>query len=205
MKPVSVVIVDDQRAIREGLAALIGGTPGFRCTGVFAGMEGALPVVRADAPDILLVDLGLPGVSGPDGIRMLRRGHPESCIVVLTVYEDDERIFEALCAGACGCVPKKTPPGRLIAALRQVVRGGALMSPETAQRLLGMLGGAPQGSTADWTLDTDEREILERFAQGHNLETAAADLGIPVERVAAETRRVYDKLHLFSQMANMGA
>jgi len=115
---VRVGIIEDRREIREGMAVLIGGTDGFECVGAWGSMEEGLAALRPPAPDVLLVDLGLPGMTGIEGIRILRGRYPDLPMVVLTIYEDDRRIFDALCAGATGCLVKKTPPAELIEVLR---------------------------------------------------------------------------------------
>ena len=136
--PLRVVVIEDRREIRAGLQALIGGTEGFACPGTFGSMEEALPAIGALAPDVALVDIGLPGMSGIDGLRILRERHPALPLLMLTVYDDDERIFDALCAGASGYLLKKTPPVRLLESLREAVEGGAPMSPEVARRVIAL-------------------------------------------------------------------
>src|SRR5262245_36737970 len=126
--PIRVAVIEDQSEIREGLRLLIAGTPGYRSTGAYPSMEAALKQIEGDLPDVVLVDIGLPGMSGTDGIRLLKERHPGLPAVMLTVYEDDERVFEAMCAGACGYLLKSTPPARLLEGLREVVDGGAPMS-----------------------------------------------------------------------------
>ncbi|MBV9209255.1 MAG: response regulator transcription factor, partial [Acidobacteria bacterium] len=131
---IRVAIIEDLRPIREGLAMLIDGTEGYACTGSYRSMEEALEKIRRDVPDIILSDIGLPGMDGITGIRILKESYPEITILMLSVYDDDERIFDALCAGACGYLLKKTPPARLIESLKEAATGGAPMSPEVARR-----------------------------------------------------------------------
>jgi DNA-binding NarL/FixJ family response regulator len=123
--------------IGDGLAALINGTEGYCCTGAFRSMEQALAGIGASLPDIVLVDIGLPGMSGIDGIRFLKERYPALHFLILTIYDDDERIFEALCAGACGYLLKRTTPARLLESLKEVSEGGAPISPEVARRAFG--------------------------------------------------------------------
>src|ERR1700688_985838 len=129
-----VGIIEDQPKIREGLRALIDGTDGYRCVGAFGSMEEALP--KFEVPDVLLGDIGLPGMSGIEGTRRLRDLYPGLAVLMLTVYDDDHRIFDALCAGASGYLLKKTPPARLLESLKEVVGGGSPMSPEVARRVV---------------------------------------------------------------------
>src|SRR5207248_192020 len=124
--------IEDLREVREGLTMLVNGTAGFRCSGSFRTMEEALRLIGQQPPDVILTDLGLPGMSGIEGIRVLKERHPEVPIVALTVYDDEEEVFDALCAGASGYLLKNTPPARLLECLREVVNGGAPMSPEVA-------------------------------------------------------------------------
>src|SRR5215510_1096315 len=135
---IKVAIVEDQREFRECLAILIDGTEGYRCTGTFRSMEEALDKIAANLPDVVLVDIGLPGMSGVEGIRILKERYPELLLVMNTVYEDDERIFDALCAGACGYLLKRTPPARLLESIREAISGGAPMSPEVARRVIAL-------------------------------------------------------------------
>jgi DNA-binding NarL/FixJ family response regulator len=133
-----VAIVEDQAEIREGLRALIDETPAFTCAGTFGSVELLLAGWQRGTAEIVLMDLGLPGLSGLEGMRRLKQIDPDVLLVALTVYEDDDRVFDALCAGASGYLLKKTPPARLIECLDDVRRGGAPMSPEVASRVLRM-------------------------------------------------------------------
>src|SRR5262245_8403497 len=118
---IRVAIIEDQRKFREYLAALINGSPGFRCSGSFRSMEEALDRIGTDQHDVVLVDIGLPGMDGIAGIRILKEQYPELILLMHTVYDGDERIFDALCAGASGYLLKKTPPARLLDCLREAM------------------------------------------------------------------------------------
>ena len=131
--PIGVAIIEDDRRIRDGLATLINATEGYRCGLSFRSMEDALARPWSEAPDVALVDIGLPGMSGIAGLKRLRERYPKVALLMLSVYEDDERIFQALCAGASGYLLKKTPPEKLLECLGEVLRGGAPMSPEGGQ------------------------------------------------------------------------
>lgn len=122
---IGVAIVEDVRSLREGFWMLIDGTPGFHCTGSFRTMEEALEKIGFELPDIVLADIGLPGMSGIEGVRLLKERYPHLTLLMLTVYDDDDRIFDALCAGACGYLLKKTPPARLLESIKEAVSGGA--------------------------------------------------------------------------------
>ena len=122
---IKVALIEDRREIRDALAAIIEGTEGFRCTGSFRTMEQALAEIGRDLPDVVLSDIGLPGMSGIQGVGILKERYPAMLLLILSVYEDDERIFDALCAGASGYLLKKTPPSRLLESLSEAAAGGA--------------------------------------------------------------------------------
>jgi DNA-binding NarL/FixJ family response regulator len=198
--PIKVAIIEDQEKIRAGLAALISGTHGFECTGVWANMEEALAGVCAAAPDIALVDIGLPGISGIEGIGMLKQRHANLTVLVLTVYEDEERIFGALCAGACGYLLKGTPPARLIDSLSEAVAGGAPMSPQIARRVIEhfqLPRYAPPSSPNELT--PHEIRILRLLVDGYHYQTAADELGVTVNTIRFHLRSIYEKLQVHSK------
>jgi DNA-binding NarL/FixJ family response regulator len=199
--PIKVALIEDQRTIREGLAALIGGTEGFLCTGSYGSMEEALKKIGADAPDVALVDIGLPGMSGIEGIGLLRERYPAMPVLMLTVYKDDERIFKALCAGARGYLLKKTPPARLLESLREVVGGGAPMSPEVARRVLELFQQFRPPEHTDYHLTPHELRLLKLLVEGHNYKTAAKEVGTSVHAVSFHMKNIYEKLEVHSKSA----
>jgi DNA-binding NarL/FixJ family response regulator len=196
---INVIVIEDQRDIREGLRVLINGSPGYCCSGAYRSMEDALGQRSKDIPAVLLVDIGLPGMSGVEGLPLLRRQYPESVIVMLTVYDDDERVFDAICAGASGYLLKKTPPARLLDSLREAVNGGAPMSPEVARRVIELFREVGPRRTAAHDLTPHELRLLRLLAEGHNYKTAAAELGVSVNTVAFHMKHVYLKLHVHSK------
>jgi len=196
---IKVAIIEDQREIREGLAMIIKLTDGYRCTGSFRTMEEALEKIRFDLPDAALVDIGLPGMNGIEGIRVLKERHPAMALLMLTVYDDDEMIFDALCAGACGYLLKKTPPARVIESLKEAMDGGAPMSPEVARRVIKLFREIRPPERADYKLTPHETRLLKLLVEGHNYKTAAAEVGTSVTTVAFHMRNIYDKLQVHSK------
>jgi DNA-binding NarL/FixJ family response regulator len=196
---IKVGIVEDQRDIREGLASLIKFTDGYHCTGSFRSMEEALDKIRFELPNIMLVDIGLPGMSGLEGIRRLKESWPEILLLMLTVYEDDEMIFDALCAGACGYLLKKTPPARLIECLNEAMGGGAPMSPEVARRVIKLFRQISPPDKADYQLTPHELRLLKLLVEGHNYKTAATAQGVKVTTIAFHMRNIYEKLQVHSK------
>jgi DNA-binding NarL/FixJ family response regulator len=196
---IKVAIVEDQREIRDGLTALINGTEGFRCTGSFRSMEEALEKLKADVPDVVLCDIGLPGMSGIEGISILKGRYPNLLLVMLSVYDDDERIFDALCAGACGYLLKRTPPVKLLESLREAVTGGAPMSPEVATRVITLFREIRPPERADYELTPHETRLLKLLVEGHNYTTAAASLGVSYNTIKFHMRHIYEKLQVHSK------
>ena len=196
---IKVAIVEDQRDIREGLASLIKFTDGYQCTGSFRSMEEALEKIRFDLPHIMLVDIGLPGISGIEGIRLLKESYPEMLLLMLTVYDDDEMIFDALCAGACGYLLKKTAPASLIESLKEAMTGGAPMSPEVARRVIKLFREIRPPDRADYKLTPHELRLLKLLVEGHNYKTAAVALGVKVTTIAFHMRNIYEKLQVHSK------
>ena len=198
-KRINVAIIEDRREIREGLAMLINGTDGFKCNGKFGSMEEGLRRVGADLPDVVLCDIGLPGMDGIEGIKVLKEKFPDLLVIMLTIYDDDERIFNALCAGACGYLLKKTPPVRLLDALREAVAGGSPMSPEVARRVITLFREIRPPERADYDLSPHELRLLKLLVEGHNYKTAALEIGVTVHAVSFHMRRIYEKLQVHSK------
>jgi DNA-binding NarL/FixJ family response regulator len=197
--PVKVAIVEDQREIRECLALLVNGTDGYTCSGSYRSMEEAIEKIPRQVPDVLLSDIGLPGMSGIDGVRRLKELCPNLLVLMLTVYDDDERIFDAMCAGACGYLLKKTPPARLLASLEEVVAGGAPMSPEVARRVIALFREIRPPDRAEYHLTPHETRLLKLFVEGHNYKTAAVELKVSVNTINFHVRSIYDKLQVHSR------
>jgi DNA-binding NarL/FixJ family response regulator len=194
-----VAIVEDDRLIREGLCTLINGATGYCCTGAYRSMEEALARPWTEIPLVALVDIGLPGMSGIEGLPLLRRKYPDVALLMLTVYEDDERIFDALCAGACGYLLKKTPPEKLLESLAEVLAGGAPMSPEIARRVLRLFREIRPPAAKDARLTPHELRLLKLLVEGHNYQSAAAELGVSFSTINFHMQNIYGKLQVHSK------
>jgi DNA-binding NarL/FixJ family response regulator len=197
--PIRVVVIEDVRDVRDGLAMLINGTPGFRCSGSFRTVEEALDAVNAERPDVVLTDIGLPGMSGVEGTRILRERYPDLSVLALTVYDDDENVFDAICAGASGYLLKNTPPGRLLESLREVADGGAPMSPEVARRVLALFRRFRPPDRTPSALTPQEMTLLKLMVEGHHYKTAAHKMGISINTVSFHLRHIYEKLQVHSK------
>ena len=196
---IKVVIIEDRREIREGLATLIQFTEGYACTGQFYSMEEALRLMTETAPDVVLLDIGLPGMSGIEGIEFLKARYPQLLILVLTVYDDDERIFRAMCAGACGYLLKKTSPARLLDCIGEAVAGGAPMSPEVARRVVTLFRKFAPPKNGDYQLTPHETRLLKLLVDGYNFKNVAAKLDISIHAVSFHMRNIYEKLQVHSK------
>jgi len=196
---IKVGIVEDQRKFREYLAALIDGSDGFRCTGSFRSMEEALEKISFDLPDLALLDIGLPGMTGVEGAALLKQRHPNLLILMNTVYDDDERIFDALCAGASGYLLKKTSPAQLLESIKTAMAGGAPMSPEVARRVIRLFREIRPPERADYHLTPHELRLLKLLAEGHSYKTAAVDLGVTYKTVSFHLQKIYEKLQVHSK------
>ena len=197
--PVGVVIIEDLLEVREGLAMLINGTSGFECTGRFRTMEEALAGVEASRPAVILTDIGLPGMNGIEGTRILTARYPDVPILALSVYGDDENVFDAICAGASGYLLKNTPPARLLDALTEVVAGGAPMSPEIARRVITVFRDFRPPERASFRLTPQETELLRLMVDGHHYKTAAREMGISTNTVSFHLKHIYQKLQVHSK------
>jgi DNA-binding NarL/FixJ family response regulator len=197
-RPVNVMIVEDERDVRDGLAALIHGTPGFRCTSRYRTIEEALSDIGTDV-DVFLTDLRLPGMSGIEGIARVRKRFPDLPILALTIYDSDDQVFRALCAGASGYLLKNTPPARLLESIGEAAAGGAPMSPEVARRVVRLFREFRPAPEADYRLTPQESEVLRLLADGHHRKTAAEAMGISVNTVSFHLKHVYDKLQVHSK------
>ncbi len=196
---IRVIIIEDQRDVREGLKLLINGSPGFECLAAYRSVEDALAGIEPiDAPDLILTDIGLPGLSGIEGIKLFRERLPQTAILALTVYENNDKIFNALCAGATGYLLKNTPPVRLLEALREAVTGGSPMSPEVARRVVTLFREFQPVSTS-YDLTPQERQLLKLLVEGHHKKTAADVMGISFHTVSFHLRHIYEKLQVHSK------
>ena len=197
--PIKVVIVEDHRVFRESLAFMVDATEGYLCIGNYRTMEETIEKLAAGQPDVMLSDIGLPGMSGIEGVRILKERYPKMLILMLTVYDDDDRIFDALCAGASGYLLKKTPPARLLDSLREAVGGGAPMSPEVARRVIALFRDIRPPERADYHLTPHETRLLKLLVEGHNYKTAAAALKVTTATISFHLQHIYEKLQVHSK------
>ena len=196
---IRVVLVEDHRGTREGLAQLISGSPGFQVAGRYSSGEEALKQIANDAPDVLLTDIGLPGMSGIEVVARVRELLPHTPILVLTVHGEDQHVFDALCRGACGYLLKDVAPARLLDAIRELHSGGAPMSPEIARRVVLMFQKFAPSPVEASRLSARQLEVLQLLAEGHSYKGCADRLSLSLDTVRFHVRQIYDQLHVHSK------
>ncbi len=197
--PITVALVEDNKEIREGLTVLINGSEGFECVAAYPTAEDALRRIDDDAPDIVMMDIQLPGISGIECVRRLKIKNPQLQVMMQTIYEDDERIYESLVAGASGYILKKTPPSKLLEAIQDLHQGGSPMSSQIARKVVQAFQKLGRSSKETENLTTREHEILSYLAKGYRYREIAEMLFISIETVRTHLRNIYEKLQVRSR------
>lgn len=196
---IQVAIVEDDEGIRAGLTHMIERSPGFRFAGSHADAESALEQLPSSKADVVLMDINLPKMDGVECVRQLKPKMPGTQFIMLTVYEDNERLFQSLMAGANGYLLKRTPPAKLLAAIREVNAGGSPMSPQIARRVVQLFRLAPQPSSDVEQLTPREKEILDQLSKGFRYKEIVDNLGMSIDTVRTHIRNIYEKLRVHSR------
>jgi DNA-binding NarL/FixJ family response regulator len=195
---IAVAIVEDIREIREGLRVLIDNSNDFICKDVYASAEEAMEMIPQSQPDVVLMDIHLPGISGIECIRQIKSECPSTQFIMSTVYEDDDNIFESLKAGASGYLLKKTEPVKILEAIKEVYSGGSPMSTQIARKVIASFQ-APNGIDETGVLTPKEKEILKALSKGLRYKEIASDMHISIETVRSHVRKIYEKLQVQSR------
>jgi DNA-binding NarL/FixJ family response regulator len=196
---IRVSIVEDDEEIRANLSHRIGGNSSFRLLGSYGNAEAALADLPKRRPDVVLMDINLPGMDGIECVRQLKPQMPEVQFVMLTVYEDNNRLFKSLVAGASGYLLKRTTPAKLLAGIREAHAGGSPMTPQIARRVVQHFQQAPQPTSALPRLTPREQEVLDQLAKGFRYKEIVDNLGISPGTLHSYIRSVYEKLHVHSR------
>jgi DNA-binding NarL/FixJ family response regulator len=199
MSLIKVALVEDNTSVRESLATILNSSNGFQCVCTCQTAEEALAKLPKAAPDVVLMDINLPGVSGIECTRRLKEQRPDALIIMLTIEEDNERVFRSLEAGATGYLVKNTPPARILEAIEEVHRGGSPMSSHIARMLVRSFHKPARPASADIQLTAREEEVLSFVAQGYRSKEIADALGIGVRTIETHIRNIYEKLHVRSR------
>lgn len=198
---IRISVVEDDAGVRAGLVRLFTQSRGFQCASDYATAESALDRLPKEQPDVVLMDINLPGLTGIDCVRRLKQLAPSTLVVMLTVYEDTEKVFEALRAGATGYLLKRTPAKELVQSVREVCEGGAPMTSQIARKVIEVFRSQSPAKIADASLELSarEKEVLDLLAGGYLVKEIADKLGVGFGTVRTYVRRIYEKLHVHSR------
>jgi DNA-binding NarL/FixJ family response regulator len=197
---IRVAIFEDNDGLRDGLYQLINGSEGYSCVGAFPDCTQLIRRIEQSKPDVVLMDIELPGISGIEAVRVITEKFPEVQILMQTIFGDNENIFQSICAGASGYILKNASPVRILEAIKETYEGGAPMSPPVARKVLQMVQ-PPAGSRAPNSFDLTEREkeVLECLVKGMSYKLIAESCFISVHTVRGHLRNIYEKLHVHSK------
>ena len=190
---IKIVIFEDNDRLRESLVALFSGMDEYEVAGDYNNCNEAATIARVYQPDVVLMDIDLPGNSGIKGVTMIKEARPQTSIIMYTVFEDDEKLFQCLCAGANGYLLKKTPPSKLIDAITEVMEGGAPMSPSIARKVLNTF---QHNKSNQYLLSAREIEVLQLLIKGYSAKMIAAELNIAFDTARFHLKNIYTKLHV---------
>lgn len=196
---INIAIVEDNHNIRKGLSALINGTKSYKCIGEYETGEAFLDDLVEKQVDVVLMDIKLPGINGIECVKQAKIIDPDLNILMLTIYEENNAVFEALSAGACGYLVKKTPPNRLVEAIKDAYEGGSPMSSHIARKVITVFQQNAVEIKEDFDLSDREKEVLNSLGNGNNYQEIAEELFISVDTVRHHIRNIYKKLHVHSQ------
>ncbi|MBL7701769.1 MAG: response regulator transcription factor [Ferruginibacter sp.] len=200
MMEIKVAIFEDNKLVRDALESILNGTPGFSCCGAFADGNQWLHCIKKSEPDVVLMDIEMPGLNGIEVTQALTAACPAVKVLIQTVFNDSEKIFDALCAGASGYILKNDPPAKYLEAINEVYNGGSPMNPMVAKKVLGFFSAkniiriAPEEN--DYQLSQREKEILQLMVGGDNYKSIAAKAFISYETVRTHVKNIYKKLHV---------
>ncbi len=200
MKNIRVTIFEDNRTLREGLVQLVDGSEGFSCSGAFPNCLNALKNTGETSPDVILMDIEMPGISGVEAVKIVKEKFPEVKILMETIFDDNDKIFHSICNGAEGYILKNTPPLQILASIREIYEGGAPMTPSIASKVLKMFKNKPIEKTSEeFNLTEREKEILKCLVDGMSYKIIADTCFISIDTVSGHIKNIYKKLHVHSK------
>ena len=199
MENIRVAIFEDNKHLRESLYYLINGTPGFSCTGAYPDCNDAVFKITKDTPDVILMDIEMPGLNGIQGVKLIKSKFPQVHVLMQTIFHDENNIFDAICAGAAGYIRKSTIPADYITAIKDVYNGGSPMTGSIARKVLELFQKNIQvEAKKDYQLTPKEKEMLQFMVQGKSFKMIAEAAGISYETVRTHMKNIYAKLHVNS-------
>ena len=197
---IRVCLFEDNDNLREGLLRLINGTYNFKCVGAFPNCDNLIEKIKSSKPDVVLMDIQMPGISGIEGVRLIKEEFPDIKILMETIFDDDEKIFKSICAGAEGYILKHTPPSQILDAIKEIHEGGSPMTPSIANRVLSMMKKNSTGKSVEtFDLSDREREILSCLVDGMSYKLIADACTISIDTVGAHIKNIYKKLQVHSK------
>jgi DNA-binding NarL/FixJ family response regulator len=196
---IKLLIYEDNPQLREGLTMLIDGSEGFSVLAAFNNCSAVAEQVKTYKPDVVLMDIDMPGVNGLEGLKIIRKSDDQIKVIMLTVFDDDQNIFEALQCGANGYILKKTPPVKLLEYIQEASSGGAPMTSSVAAKVLKMFSQLKTDSDNEFNLTSREKEVLQWLVNGYSYKMIASDMFISVDTVRSHIKKIYEKLHVNSK------
>ena len=192
--PIRIMIFEDNDKLRDSLSYLLKSMSGYEVAGDYNNCGEADTLMRVYQPDVVLMDIDMPGLSGIEGVKKIKEARPQTSVIMYTVFEDDEKLFQCLCAGANGYLLKKTPPQKLFDAINEVLEGGAPMSPSIARRVLGSFQA--KNGIQKYNLSSREIEVLQWLTKGYSIKMIAAEINVAFDTVRSHLKNIYQKLHV---------
>lgn len=197
---IRVILFDDNTSLREGLFQLINGSPGLECVGAFANCNNIIKNMEDTNPDVVLMDIEMPGINGIEAVKLLKEKFPDIKILMETIFEDNDKIFQSICSGAEGYILKNTPPALILESIKEIHSGGAPMTPIIANKVLKMFKQNPSGqANEDFDLTTREKEILKCLVEGMSYKLIADTCFISIDTVGGHIKNIYKKLQVHSK------
>jgi DNA-binding NarL/FixJ family response regulator len=195
---IKVALFEDIADLREGLQAFLEASDEVSCVGAWENCDQVKKIVTHHQPDVVLMDIDMPSTNGMEGLKIIREVYPDMSVIMLTVFEDDENVFNSICAGANGYLLKRTPPDRIIEAIKDVYEGGAPMTSSIAKKVLQAFAVSNAPKQNDHNLTDREKDILGSLVRGNSYKMISVELNISINTVREYIRRIYDKLHVHS-------
>lgn len=196
---IKVVIYEDNPQLREGLSMLIDGSDGFSLLAAFKNCNNVVEEVTAFQPDVVLMDIDMPGVNGIEGLKQLRQANTDVKVLMLTVFDDNKNVFEAIRSGANGYVLKKTPPAKLLEYIEEAASGGAPMTASIATQVLKMFSEIHNNTNDSYNLSDREKQVLQLLVNGYSYKMIAGEMFIAIDTVRSHIKKIYEKLHVNSK------
>jgi DNA-binding NarL/FixJ family response regulator len=196
---IKILIYEDNPQLREGLTMLINGSEGFEVLAAYKNCNNVVDEVQAWKPDVILMDIDMPGTNGIEGLKQIRAVGSEVKILMLTVFDDNKNVFDAIKAGASGYILKKTAPARLLEYIAEAASGGAPMTSSIATQVLKMFSESNKDSGEDYNLSDREKQVLSLLVNGYSYKMIAAEMNISIDTVRSHIKKIYEKLHVNSK------